>query len=110
MKSKWIYITIFILICITWIVSQSNAMGLPPKLVKAYGGKVFTSLNDSEFINYDIFLRNYLVKRINKRYGILLDPKLFSGTDLLEIEALIKCKKSYEPIDQILKMFHKSPE
>lgn len=110
MKSKWIYVTIFILIFVTWIVPRSNALGLPPKIVKAYGGKVFTNLKDSEFINYDIFLRNYLVKRINKRYGILLDPKLYSWSDLLEIEALIKSKKSYEPIEQFLKMFPKSPQ
>jgi hypothetical protein len=112
MKLRWVYITILSVLLIIWISPSSNAevMGLPAKIIKAYGGKIFTNLKDSEFINYDIFLRNYLVKRINKRYGISLDAKLYSGLDLLEIEAFLKCRKSDEPIDNFLKMFHKAKD
>jgi hypothetical protein len=47
------------------------------------------------------------VKRIDKEFGIALDPKKYSGFDLLEIEALFKCKKSNEPYDIFLKPFPK---
>ena len=48
-----------------------------------------------------------MVKRIHQHFGITLDPKTYSGFDLLEIEALLKCKKPEEPADVILKKFPK---
>jgi hypothetical protein len=50
-----------------------------------------------------------MVDRISKQFGIALDPKNYSGFDLLEIESLFKCKKSGEPFDIFLKMFPKRP-
>jgi len=50
-----------------------------------------------------------MVDRISNRFGIALDPKIYSGFDLLEIEALFKCKKSEEPFDLFLKMVPKHP-
>jgi hypothetical protein len=55
----------------------------------------------------DLAFREHMVKRINKRFGVALDSKTYSGADLLEIESLFKCKKSDESFDMVLKMFPK---
>lgn len=81
--------------------------GLPTEFLK-YEGKHFKGVQDPEFQNYEMALRNYLSKHLKKQYGIEIDPKVFSGFDLLEMEALIKCKKRGEPIDSILKLFPRS--
>jgi hypothetical protein len=78
-----------------------------PARVASYDGKTFAGFQDPEYVSYDQALREYLVKRIDKEFGIALDPKKYSGFDLLEIEALFKCKKSNEPYDVCLKMFPK---
>ena len=75
----------------------------------AFNGKAYKGRQDPQFIAYDLVLRNYLVDRINKRFSIVLDPKKYSGFDLLEIEAFFKCKKSNEPFDIFIKMFPKQP-
>ncbi len=110
MKSKWIcfFIITFLWICETAPLAHAKGIGLPSRF-SAYDGKLFTGIQDPEFINYDIALRNYLTKRIQKRFGISIDSKIYSGFDLLEIESLIKCKRSGEPLDLFLKMFPKSP-
>ena len=72
-------------------------------------GKSYTGTQDPSYITYDLALREYMVDRINKRFGVALDPKTYSGFDLLEIESLFKCKKSDEPFDMFLKMFPKYP-
>jgi len=74
-----------------------------------YAGKSSKGVQDPEYISYDLALRNFLVKRIHKRFGIALDPKTYPGFDLLEIEALFKCKKPNEPFNIFLKMFPKRP-
>jgi hypothetical protein len=74
-----------------------------------YVGKSHTGTQDPSYLNYDLALRDYMVDRIRKRFGIALDPKTYSGFDLLEIEALFKCKKPEEPFDLFLKMFLKHP-
>jgi hypothetical protein len=77
--------------------------------LSGYGGKWFAGPQDSGYKEYDLALRNYLVQRIQKRFGVELDPKTYSGFDLLEIEALFRIKKSNEPVDLFLKMFPKNP-
>ena len=79
---------------------------LPPRLL-ADAGKTFTGPKDPQFVSYDLALRDYLVKRINKRFGVALDARSYSGFDLLDIEACLKCKKSNEPVDLYLKAFKK---
>jgi len=74
-----------------------------------YAGKSYTGTEDPSYIAYDLALREYMVDRINKRFGVVLDPKTYSGFDLLEIESLFKCKKSDEPFEMFLKMFPKYP-
>ena len=68
-------------------------------------GKTYGGVQDPEYVSYDQALRDYMVKRIKQKFGVELDPKKYSGFDLLEIEAMLKCKKSDEPLDLLLKMF-----
>jgi hypothetical protein len=75
--------------------------------VLSYVGKTYGGAQDPEYISYDQALREYMVKRIKQKFGVELDPKKYSGFDLLEIEAVLKCKKSDEPLDIFLKMFPK---
>ena len=77
--------------------------------IYAYEGTLFTGPQDPEYKDYDLALRNHLIRRIHKRFGIELDPKTYSGFDLLEIESLIRFKKSNEPLDPFLRMFPKTP-
>lgn len=74
-----------------------------------YAGKSYAGAQDPSYLNYDLALREVMVNRISKQFGIALNPKNYSGFDLLEIEALFKCKKSGEPFDIFLKMFPKNP-
>jgi hypothetical protein len=112
MKSKWFLRTLFITLGIGFIASLtvSPAFGkrvAMPTRVTTYDGKYFKGFQDPEYISYDQALREYLVKRIDQKYCIALDPKKYSGIDLLEIEALFKCKKSNESYESFLKMFPK---
>ena len=77
----------------------------PQLLMQA--GKTYGGVQDPEYISYDQALREYMVKRIKQKFGVELDPKKYSGFDLLEIEAVLKCRKSDEPLDIFLKMFPK---
>lgn len=109
MKLIWI---ILILPFVCSIAMAGSAPSSPKEMTSRtypYEGKLFTGPQDPEYRDYDLALRNRLVKRIHKRFGIELDPKTFSGFDLLEIESLIRCKKSNEPPDRFLKMFPKTP-
>ena len=108
MKSKWFLGALFIILGIGFTASITFPMeaGMPTRIA-TYDGKSFAGFQDPEYLSYDQALRDYLVKRIDQRFGIALDPKKYSGFDLLEIEALLKCKKSNEPFDMFLKMFPK---
>lgn len=109
MKLIWI---ILILTFVCSIAMVGPAPSSPKEMTSrtyAYEGKLFTGPQDPEYRDYDLALRNHLVKRIHKRFGIELDPKTYSGFDLLEIESLVRCKKSNESLDHFLKMFPKTP-
>jgi hypothetical protein len=110
MKPKWI----LILLCLSLLLGVAPSPILAKQLtmpseVLAYKGKTFAGFQDPAYLSYDQALREYLVKRIDQKFGIALDPKKYSGFDLLEIEALFKCKKAKEPFDMFLKMFPKRP-
>lgn len=108
MKSKWFSLMFFIILSFSLTVSSAFAKeAVMPARVTAYDGKTFKGFQDPEYLSYDQALREYLIKRIDQRFGIALDPKKYSGFDLLEIEALFKCKKSNEPYDIFLRMFPK---
>jgi len=110
MKRKWLLLIFasFLWFGVNAFSVQAERGGLPSHLL-AYAGKSYKGVQDPEFISYDLALRECLVKRLNERFGVMLDPKKHSGFDLLEIEALFKCKKLNEPFDIYLKMFPKSP-
>jgi len=105
MKSIWIILILALLCPIAMAGPAPSGPKEMPSRIYAYEGKLFTGLQDSDYKDYDLALRNHLTRRIHKRFGIELDPKTFSGFDLLEIEALIKFKKSNEPLHLFLKMF-----
>ena len=73
--------------------------------VLQHAGKTFTGLEDPGFKAYDQALRAYVSERIQKKYGIGVDTKKYSGFELLEIEAFLKCKKSTEALDPFLSSF-----
>ncbi len=108
MKSIWGLPILLIFLCFGLAASLSFAKeATVPARVATFDGKSFAGFQDPEYVSYDQALREYLVKRIDKEFGIALDPKKYSGFDLLEIEALFKCKKSNEPYDMFLKEFPK---
>ena len=74
-----------------------------------YAGKSYTGFEDPEYIKYDMALRTYEAERIKRKFGLALDPKDYTGLDLLEIEALLKFKKSGEAFDPSLKKLSKRP-
>lgn len=76
--------------------------------LSVFTGKWFKGTGDPEFTSYDAALRHALVKRIKNKFGLELDPNAYHGIDLLELEALIRCKKSGESFDLFLKMFQKT--
>lgn len=104
----FIILTLAVSIAIAGAAGPPGPKGTPSRL-SAYEGKLFAGTQGPEFKEYDLALRKHLVKRIHKRFGIELDPKTYSGFDLLEIEALIRLKRSDEPLDFFLKLFPKSP-
>ena len=108
MKSKWFLLILFITLFFGLTASSTFAKGIAmPSRITAHDGKSFKGFEDPEYLSYDQALREYLVKRIDQKFGIALDPKKYSGFDLLEIEALFKCKKSNELYDIFLRMFPK---
>jgi hypothetical protein len=108
MKSKWILagIVIILLVCLNISSTRADEKSLQSQVLN-YVGKTYAGVQDPDYISYDQALRDYMAKRIQQRFGIKLDPKQYSGFDLLEIEALFECKKPSEPFDLFLKNFPK---
>ncbi len=77
--------------------------------ILSHAGQSYRGTQDPEFLAYDSALRRYVMERINKRFGIKLDPKSYSGFKLLEIEAAFNCRKSDEPFDVLLKTVRQRP-
>ena len=99
----------FLMVGILWsyvVTSSAKAEGssLQSELLN-HAGKSYTGVEDASYQDYDSVLRKYVAGRISKRFGIALDPKNYSGFELLEIEALFKCKKLEESFDIFLKAF-----
>jgi ABC-type oligopeptide transport system substrate-binding subunit len=108
-KSIRFFLTVTVLgSCVLFSSVDAKESSLHSQLLD-HAGKSYTGAQDPSYLNYDLALREYMVDRISKRFGIALDPKIYSGFDLLEIEALFKCKKPEEPFDLFLKMVPKHP-
>lgn len=73
--------------------------------ILAYGGRFFRNPSSSEYSSYDQTMSMYVAKRIKRRYRIDLDYRSYSAFELLEIEALLKCKKSDETVESLLARF-----
>ena len=108
MKERWVFPLLFALVvfCLNVPVAYADKEPLQSQVLN-YVGKTYGGAQDPEYISYDQALRDYMVKRIKQKFGVELDPKKYSGFDLLEIEAVLKCRKSDEPLDILLKMFPK---
>jgi len=96
---------LFLVPSLTFGASASDVFYDPQLLTQA--GKTYGGVQDPGYVSYDQTLREYMVKRIKQKFGVELDPKKYSGFDLLEIEAVLRCRKSDEPLDIFLKMFPK---
>jgi hypothetical protein len=95
----------------SWIITspvcaKENSLQFP---LMDHAGKSYSGAQDPSYLDYDLALRKYVADRILKRFGIALDPQIYSGFDLLNIEALFKCKKSEESFDLFLKTVPKRP-
>ena len=108
MKTKWFLLMLGVVLGLGSIVISADAQkGSLRSQLLANQGKTFRGTEDPEFVSYDQVLRDYVSKRIQKRYGETFDPKNFSGFDLLEIEAFLKCKKPGEPVGPYLETFRR---
>jgi hypothetical protein len=106
-KILWFFLMLLILA--SWVITSpvcAKENSLQYELL-GHAGKSYSGAQDPSYLDYDLALRKVVADRIHKRFGIALDPKTYSGFDLLDIEALFKCKKSEEPFDLFLKMFAK---
>ncbi len=100
---------ISILLILLWVIfmapSSQGKEGQLSSEVLSHAGESYRAVDDPAYISYDQALRTSVVERIKKEFGVVLDPKTYSGFDLLEIEALLKCKKAEEPVEDFLKGF-----
>jgi len=108
MKGRWVLLlsSVFLVFCLNVPGAFADKEPLQSQVLN-YVGKTYGGVQDPEYISYDRALRDYIVKRIKQKFGVELDPKKYSGFDLLEIEAVLRCRKSDEPLDIFLKMFPK---
>lgn len=105
----WVFLLVPILgawVITSPVYAKENSLQLP---LLEHAGKSYSGTQDPSYLDYDLALRKYVADRILKRFGITVDPQIYSGFDLLNIEALFKCKKSEEPFDLFLKMVPKHP-
>jgi hypothetical protein len=105
---KWILVPVVLCLMMNAWQVQAAEKDLR-SYVWAYNGKSYKGIQTTEYNAYDQALRNYLVQRIGRRFGIRLDFERYSGFDLLEMESLFKCRKSNEPYDLFLRSFPKTP-
>lgn len=108
MKERLVFVLLFVHMVFPLNVPAAYADKEPlQSQILSYVGKTYGGVQDPEYVSYDQALRNYMVKRIKQKFGVNLDPKKYSGFDLLEIEAVLRCRKSDEPLDMFLEMFPK---
>jgi hypothetical protein len=79
----------------------------PGRKILTYAGRYFQNLSSPGYASYDREMGMHVAQRIKEQYDVALDHTAYSAFDLLEIEALLKCKKSEESADSLLKRFQK---
>lgn len=103
-------ISLFLVICLSavmfpsWVYTQRAPAFHGPGIV-AYAGRYFTDTSSAEYSSYDRDMSMYVAKRIKEKFHVDLDYKSYSAFDLLEIEALLKCKRSDESVESLLIRF-----
>jgi hypothetical protein len=73
--------------------------------ILTYGGRFFKNPSSPEYASYDQTMSMEVAKRIKQKYRVNLDYTSYSAFELLEIEALLKCKKSDETVNSLLERF-----
>jgi hypothetical protein len=106
MKGVALFLMIYFsgLIFPSWVHTQ-RAPGFHGPGIVAYSGRYFTDPSSPEYSSYDRKMSMYVAKRIKENYHVDLDHTSYSTFDLLEIEALLKCKRSDEPVESLLTRF-----
>ncbi len=79
----------------------------PGKEIMDYAGRYFSDRSSPDYSSYDREMSMYVARKIKVEYNVDLDLTSYSAFDLLEIEALLKCKKSDESVGSLLKRFQK---
>jgi hypothetical protein len=79
----------------------------PREGITTYAGQYFKSPSSPNYASYDQEMSMYVAQRIKAQYGVNLDYTRYSAFDMLEIEALLKCKKSGEAVGSLLEPFQK---
>jgi hypothetical protein len=75
------------------------------KLGVKYGGKVYKSPSDPDYLSFEREAKAILLTEIKNRHGVELDGDLLSSDQLLEIQALLRFKRARESVDHILSLF-----
>ena len=78
-----------------------EASSLGPK----YGGQIFKNPSDPQYRSYEREIKSILLQQIKDDYGVVLDGGMLSPEELLEIDALLRLKRSKESVEYILKRF-----
>ncbi len=89
-----------LMLCPPGTVAQ-EASELGPK----YGGMLFAGPSDPEYRSYEQAIKPILLDQIEREYGVVLNGDTLSPEELLEINALLRLKRSDEPVDYILNRF-----
>ena len=102
-------VAIFLLIFFSGLIFAPliHAKITPGKGILSYAGQYFRDPLSPDYSSYNREMSMYTAKRIKVKYNVDLDYTSYSAFDLLEIEALLKCKKSDESVESLLKRFQK---
>ncbi len=102
-------IAIFLLIFSSSLISPPliHAEMTPGREILDYAGRYFSDRSSPDYSSYDREMSMYIAKKIKVEYNVNLDLRSYSAFDLLEIEALLKCKKSDESVESLLKRVQK---
>ena len=74
-------------------------------LGSTYGGMLFAGPSDPDYRSYEQAIKPVLLDRIEREYGVVLNGDTLSPEELLEINALLRLKRSDEPVNYILNRF-----
>lgn len=75
------------------------------KLGSRYGGKIFKTSSDPEYLSYEREIKAILLLEIKDEYGVELNGDILSSDQMLEIQALLRFKRSDESVEHILSRF-----